>query len=559
MSPMEECIKGLQGSQKIVWTDELREHFRKAQTALKSPSILTIPTASDKLILTVDASPVNDGIGSTLFVVRDDKRLVGEFFSLKLKSHQRGWQPCEMEALAITAGVRHFEPYVRESDHPLQILTDSKPCVQAFAKLCSGKFSASSRVSTFLSCLSEHNVTMQHLKGEGNRSSDFASRNPTSCCDTSCQICEFVRDTSDSVVNAVTVTDVLDGTARVPFYNKSAWRSAQQNCPDLRKTHTYLINGTRPSKKVKNIRSVRRYLEVCSVDNTNDLLVVRKSDPYMHQRDMIVVPADILRGFLTALHLYFNHATVHQLKKVFHRYFFALNLDASALEVVDTCSQCTALKSLPKETFSQASSPSPEAPGQLFAADVIRRSKQAIFAIRDVHSSFTVAEIIPGETANALQSALITTTTNLRLPQCSVRIDNAPGFNSLRNDQQLCAHGISLDFGRTKNVNKNPVGEKANSELEIELLKIDPTGAPVSNVTLQNAVHALNSRIRNRGLSAREILFCRDQITWISVIVLLVNCSVISVFKTMPRVPAPKATQQNQLSQQMSTLGPWCT
>ena len=72
-----------------------------------------------------------------------------------------------------------------------------------------------------------------------------------------------------------------------------------------------------------------------------------------------------------------------------------------------------------------------------------------------------------------------------------MRVDNALGFNSLRNDQQLCAHGISLDFGRTKNVNKNPVGEKANSELEIELLKIDPTGAPVSNVTLQNAVHAL--------------------------------------------------------------------
>ena len=132
MSPLESCIKGLQGSQKILWSDDLRNHFREAQAALKSPSILTIPKPSDKLILTVDASPVNDGIGSTLFVVRHGKRCIAEFFSLKLKTHQAGWQPCEMEALAITAGVRHFEPYIRESEHPLQILSDSKPCVQAF-------------------------------------------------------------------------------------------------------------------------------------------------------------------------------------------------------------------------------------------------------------------------------------------------------------------------------------------------------------------------------------------------------------------------------------------
>ena len=32
-------------------------------------------------------------------------------------------------------------------------------------------------------------------------------------------------------------------------------------------------------------------------------------------------------------------------------------------------------------------------------------------------------------------------------------------------------------------------------------------------MTLQDAVHMLNSRIRNRGLSTREILFCRDQVT----------------------------------------------
>ncbi len=47
----------------------------------------------------------------------------------------------------------------------------------------------------------------------------------------------------------------------------------------------------------------------------------------------------------------------------------------------------------------------------------------------------------------------------------------------------------------------------------MELLRIDPSGRPVTLSTLQRAVHVLNMRIRNRGLSAREILFCRDQNT----------------------------------------------
>ena len=64
MSPLENSIKGLLGSQLITWTDELLEHFRKAQEAIKSPAVLTVPKPTDQLILTTDASPINDGIYS---------------------------------------------------------------------------------------------------------------------------------------------------------------------------------------------------------------------------------------------------------------------------------------------------------------------------------------------------------------------------------------------------------------------------------------------------------------------------------------------------------------
>ena len=136
---------------------------------------------------------------------------MAECFSLKLKSHHLNWEPCELEALAIASAIQHFSPYVRDSKHPLEVLTDSKPCVQAFAKLRKGQFSASARVSTFLSTLSQHSIVMSHIKGTNNMSSDYASRNPLTCVDSSCQICKFVKELSESVVKQVTVDDVMSG------------------------------------------------------------------------------------------------------------------------------------------------------------------------------------------------------------------------------------------------------------------------------------------------------------------------------------------------------------
>ena len=343
MSPMELSIKGLSGSQFINWTEELLEHFHRCKEALKSPKVLTLPTPEDKLILTVDASPVNDGIGATLYVCRENKRLLAECFSLKLKVHHLAWEPCELEALAIASAVQHFSPYIKESKHPISILSDSKPCVQAFGKLRKGHFSASARVSTFLSTLSQHSVIMSHIKGGNNTSSDYASRNPPTCVDSNCQICKFVEELSDSVVHRVSVEDVVSGLVRMPFLNKNAWLNAQNSSSSLRRVYAHLTQGTRPSKKAKHVRDVKRYLAICSIDNTG-LIIVKKSDPFVHHRDLIVVPEEILPGLLTAIHIQFCHATKHQLAKLFDRHFYAISSSKAIETVVESCQQCSSLK-----------------------------------------------------------------------------------------------------------------------------------------------------------------------------------------------------------------------
>ena len=68
-----------------------------------------------------------------------------------------------------------------------------------------------------------------------------------------------------------------------------------------------------------------------------------------------------------------------------------------------------------------------------------------------------------------------------------------------------------IELGQAKNPNKNPVAERAVQELETELLRQEPLGEAVSPLTLAVATSALNSRIRSRGLSSREMWTQRDQ------------------------------------------------
>ena len=83
----------------------------------------------------------------------------------------------------------------------------------------------------------------------------------------------------------------------------------------------------------------------------------------------------------------------------------------------------------------------------------------------------------------------------------------------LSGDSDLQQLRVSIDLGRVLNKNKNPVADKCISELITELLKVCPEGGKITPVILSFAINTLNSRIRNRGLSAWEIIFQRDQHT----------------------------------------------
>ena len=169
------------------------------------------------------------------------------------------------------------------------MLTNSKPCVQTIDKLCRGEFSASPRVTSFLTTVSRYQVSLQHLAGEANLPSDFTSRNAPYCNEPNCQICTFVHDMEDSVVWGVSIQDILDNTSSLPFSTRSAWLQIQSDCPDLRRVHAHVKQGTHPSKKLTNVCDIKRYLNSTSIAK-GGVLVVKRSQPFFPVIEAIVVP-----------------------------------------------------------------------------------------------------------------------------------------------------------------------------------------------------------------------------------------------------------------------------
>ena len=196
------------------------------------------------------------------------------------------------------------------------------------------------------------------------------------------------------------------------------------------------------------------------------------------------------------------------------RYLFALDLDKAVSRVSDGCHSCAAIQRSPTARVDQSTSPPPETIGQSFAADVIKRSRQLIFVLRETVTSYTSSLFLENERHQTLRDAIIKLCVEMRPmdgPPAVIRTDPAPGFKALVNDSLLQKHRITIELGHAKNPNKNPVAERAVQELETELLRQEPLGSSVSPLTLAVATSALNSRIRSRGLSSREMWTQRDQ------------------------------------------------
>ena len=182
-----------------------------------------------------------------------------------------------------------------------------------------------------------------------------------------------------------------------------------------------------------------------------------------------------------------------------------MDTDRSIEALSNACHLCASVKNLAKVVIPQSTGSPPDRVGSLFAADIMRRTKQYILIIRECVTSYTVGCIIENEKATSLRDILLHLCSDLRPLYGSlavIRTDPAPGFLALRNDKLLQRSNLKFEIGRIKNPNKNPVADKAIRELEDELIRLNSGGSPMSRTSLSQAIAVLNSRIRFSGVSA---------------------------------------------------------
>ena len=517
LHPLEDIVAGELSADKIVWTEELLASFSKSKEHLKKVRAIVLPKRSDQLHLVTDAS--SRGLAGTLYVVRNNKPSVAGFFSAALKRNQSKLSTCELEALSIAANLKHFSYQIRQSTRTTRILTDSRPCCLAYKKLQRGEYSSSPKMTTFLSVASQFAVEMLHISGSSNMFSDFASRNPVVCNSSNCSVCAFIDETCNAAVGEVTVSDVLSGRAKVPFSTKYSWGKIQQSCPDLSVVHKLLTTGASLPKKNRKLTTVRRYMN-CGIsvltNNLEGLLVIKQSTPFKHTSVRVVIPKAASDGLLTALHIELNHPSVSQLKQVFTRGFFCLDLSEKAKCVSEQCFTCAALKNIPAAYHEQSTSVPADTIANKFSADVVRRSSQFILLVREDITSYTDATLVRNEQAETLRDGLVLVLSRLKSLIGStsiIRTDPATSLQSLHNDGSLQKFNLRVELGEAKNVNKNPIAESAVKELHAELVRLQPRGGKITDTTLAQAVSGMNNIIRQNKLSAREAWTKRDMHT----------------------------------------------
>ena len=527
---LEKLVGGRGSAERIVWTEDNLLQFEKAKRAAGDVTAVTVPRPSDKLYTYSDYSADTRAVGGRLEIVREeDGRKVkyhGGYFSVVLDKFKAQWFPCEAEAAGVRLTLEHFEPYIRENLDVTTHFTDNLPTVQAWRRCLQGKFSASSRISTFLVGVSALSVELVHKPGKDMHSADYGSRNPVHCReDSNCQICKFaevwqMKGDKSSLLGSVTVKDILEGRSLMPYIQLKTWLGQQLNDRAHVAFRKLVETGQLPEKKktggehtiVKHLYAKYQAGEVTI--RPDGLVLVRVKEGYFSGK-AISVPHQLLAGIAFSIHVKLDHPSKGQLLALMARYFYCHGHTTIIQSVVDNCVQCRSLQPVPKE-FLLDTTEKPEGLGALFAVDVMERHGQKIMLTREKLSQYTWLELIPDQTTDTFRKVIFRTVLPWVHPVgAKIRCDGAAALSSLAKETKdpestFYKYNISLEVGRPHNVNKNAIAENAIKEAEKEILKYRPHKKALSDEDLVVVSKIMNDRIRNRGVTAKEILTRRD-------------------------------------------------
>ena len=532
LSPLEKIAAGKGSSETINWTQTLRNQFDAAKQLLSNVQTYYTPAPDDILHTYSDWSQSNGAVGGRLELHRlmEDgqyRKLHGGFFSARVSQWQSRWLPCEGEALAAKMVLHHFRPLLINSKKTVIHHTDSLPTVQAWQKSKTGAFSNSARITAFLTELSTLDVEFVHNPGANMEYSDYASRNAAQCQERSCQICKYLKNlvfTADNIIGAINVEDIEKGNMTMPYLQQAAWKQAQSQDKTLQTLSDLILTGQTPEKRktcndYTTLKLLYNLFSKGSLKISNQgLITVTQIQETGEQSHAIVVPTSMYPGLAHSIHLKTMHCSKVQLQRLMSRYFYAVGHQRMISEVIDNCHTCLSLKQLPKELF-------PETTGDIhgfgshFSCDVMVRNSQKILLIREKLTQFAQGYILDKETGDNILSAIVLLIAD-KIPEYGtiIRTDNASVFQKIHSlstdlDSWLAKFQIKIEMGETFNKNRNPIAENLVKECHKEINRAGYTDIQLDDFHLACVLRNINSRIRDRGLSSKEMCFMRDQAT----------------------------------------------
>ena len=530
-APLEKVVSNRGSQEFITWTQDLSKCFEKAKNLLKSAQTVHYPAPQDKISTFSDYSQGNHAIGGRLEFLKtlengSVKKFHGGFFSAKVTECQTRWNPCESEALACKIVLEHFKPVIRENLNVVTHYCDNAPTVQAFQRAKQGKFSVSSRISSFLLSVSAMNVELVHKSGKNIPATDFFSRNPASCTNDRCQICHFIAQevfVGENSIRQVTAADIINGTFSMPYIQPSAWLALQKKDNTLIHLKKLIENGQQPEQKktggentiLKNLHSL--FMKGKLKMSQNGLLTSEHIDDNGQIYHPIVVPHTLFPGLVCAIHLKLAHPTKYQMTRLLSRYFLCPGSTRVISDVVDSCHTCLSLKPLPPTLFSETTIVSNDF-GARFAADVMVRNGQHILFIIEQLTGFCFAQILEQENSSNIGNAILSLIGQFVAEKgCVIRTDGASYFQKLRTESQednsvWFKLSITFELGNSLHVNKNPSAENIIKEGHDSINKLGYTGA-LQPSDLVLVVKNINSKIRQHGYSSLELFSKRSSAT----------------------------------------------
>ena len=151
----------------VCWTAEGLEAFSRLKVSLVDVCSLTVPIQQDKFVLHCDAS--GSGIGATLNVVRDGKKMPVAFYSKQLQGAQHHYSATELEGLAMFRSINFFAHYLY--GNRFEVVTDHKALVSFLHSRVLNR-----RLHGWVLQLLEFDFTVQYRPGLEHGDADALSR-----------------------------------------------------------------------------------------------------------------------------------------------------------------------------------------------------------------------------------------------------------------------------------------------------------------------------------------------------------------------------------------------